>query len=140
LIINFEMIAHEIHLSPPFKKCFSFDRSNSVFWDICRMVDDTLSLDAGNAAIANLTLRPEIIWALDAGTVAESNSQLSFAPRAICERTITTVRTENCGGGAELGLSSTSEDGLSTAELRVIMDRVGGSTRSSFAFNLEHRF
>jgi hypothetical protein len=104
------------------------------------LVDDTLSLDAGEVSIANLTLRPEVIWALDAGTVAESNSQLSFAPRAICERTISTTRTEHCGGGAELGLSSTSVDGLSTAEFRVIMDRVGSSNRSSFAVNLEHRF
>lgn len=104
------------------------------------LVDDTLSLDAGTVSIANLTLRPEVIWALDADTVADSNSQLSFAPRAICERSIATTRTENCGGGAELGLSSTSEDGLSTADFRIIMDRVGSSNRSSFAFNLEHRF
>lgn len=104
------------------------------------LVDDTLSLDAGSVSIANLTLRPEVIWALDADTVAESKSQFSFAPRLICESRKTIQRTEDCGGGAEWGLSSTSEDGLSTAELRVIMDRVGGSTRSSFAFNLEHRF
>jgi hypothetical protein len=97
-------------------------------------------MDAGSVSIANLTLRPEVIWALDAETVAESNSQLSFVPRAICERTISTTRTENCGGGAELGLSSTSDDGLSTAEFRIIMDRVGSSNRSSFALNLEHRF
>jgi hypothetical protein len=104
------------------------------------LVDDTLSLDAGSVSIANLTFRPEVIWALDADTVALSNSQLSFAPRAICERTISTTRTENCGGGAELGLSSTSDDGLSNAKFRIIMDRVGSSNRSSFALNLEHRF
>uniref|UniRef100_UPI003B84A49C autotransporter domain-containing protein n=1 Tax=Marivivens marinus TaxID=3110173 RepID=UPI003B84A49C len=104
------------------------------------LVDDTLSLDAGNVSIANLTLRPEVVWALDADTVADSRSQLSFAPRAICERTIATTRTENCGGGAELGLSSTSEDGLSNAEIRFVLDRVGSSYRSSFAVNLEHRF
>jgi hypothetical protein len=104
------------------------------------LVDDTLSLDAGNVSIANLTLRPEVIWALDADTVADSNSQFSFAPRLICERTITTTRTENCGGGAELGLSSSSEDGLSNAEIRFIRDRVGSSYRSSFALNLERRF
>jgi hypothetical protein len=104
------------------------------------LVDDTLSLDAGNVSIANLTLRPEVIWALDADTVAGSNSQFSFAPRLICERTIATTRTENCGGGAEIGLSSRSEDGLSNAEFRVIVDRLGDSTRSSLAFNLERRF
>lgn len=104
------------------------------------LVDDTLSLDAGNVSIANLTLRPEVVWALDADTVADSRSQLSLAPRAICERMIATTRTENCGGGAELGLSSTSEDGLSNAEIRFVRDRVGSSYRSSFAVNLEHRF
>ena len=104
------------------------------------LVDDTLSLDAGNVSIANLTLRPEVIWALDADTVADSNSQLSFAPRAICQHTMSITRTENCGGGAEIGLSSTSEDGLSNAEFRVIVDRVGSSSRSSFALNIEHRF
>jgi hypothetical protein len=104
------------------------------------LVDDTLSLDAGNVSIANITLRPEVVWALDADTVADSRSQLSFAPRAICERMIATTRTQNCGGGAELGLSSTSEDGLSNAEIRFVRDRVGSSYRSSFAVNLEHRF
>jgi hypothetical protein len=104
------------------------------------LVDDKLSLDAGTVSIANLTLRPEIIWALDASTVAESNSQVSFAPRLICESRETVQRTEDCGGGAELGLSSQSDDGLSNVEFRVVMDRVGGTTRSSFAFNLEHQF
>ena len=104
------------------------------------LVDDALSLDAGNVSIANLTLRPEVIWALDADTVADSNSQLSFAPRAICERSIATTRTENCGGGAEIGLSSTSEDGMSNAELRVIVDKVGDSTRSSLVLNFERQF
>lgn len=103
-------------------------------------VDDTLSLDAGNVAIANLTLRPEIVWALDADTVADSNSQLSFAPRLICERRETVQSTDDCGGGAEIGLNSRSEDGLSNLEFRVIMDRVGDTTRSSFALNLERQF
>jgi hypothetical protein len=104
------------------------------------LVDDTLSLDAGNVSIANLTLRPEVIWALDADTVADSNSQLSFAPRLICERRETVRRTSDCGGGAEIGLNSRSEDGLRNVEFRMIMDRIGDTTRSSFALNLEHQF
>ena len=104
------------------------------------LVDDTLSLDGGNVSIANLTLRPEVIWALDADTVVDSNSQVSFAPRLICERTMSTIRTENCGAGAELGLSSTSRDGMSNAEFRVIVDKLGGSTRSSLMLNFERQF
>ena len=101
------------------------------------LVDDTLSLNAGTVSVANLTLRPEVIWALDADTVAESRSQLSFSPRLVCEHTIA---FNQCGGGAEVGLSSISDDGMSNIEFRVLADRVGSSTRSSFAINLEHRF
>ena len=104
------------------------------------LTDDTLSLDAGNVSIANLTLRPEIVWALDAETVADSNTQLSFAPRFICQRTSAAATTQDCGAGAEIGLSSTSEDGLSSANIRLVMDRVGNSNRSSFALNFDRRF
>ena len=104
------------------------------------LTDNTLSLDAGNVSIANLTLRPEVVWALDAETVADSNTQLSFAPRFICQRTSAAATTQDCGAGAEIGLSSTSEDGLSSANIRFVMDRVGTSNRSSFALNFERRF
>ena len=104
------------------------------------LTDDTLSLDAGDVSIANLTLRPEIVWALDAETVADSNTQLSFAPRFICQRTSAAATTQDCGAGAEIGLSSTSEDGLGSANIRLVMDRVGNSNRSSFALNFERRF
>ena len=104
------------------------------------LTDNTLSVDAGTVSTASLTLRPEIVWALDAETVAGSNAQLSFAPRFICERTTTATTTQNCGAGAEIGLSSNSEDGLSSANIRLVMDRVGNSNRSNVVFNLEHRF
>jgi hypothetical protein len=104
------------------------------------LVDNTLSLDAANVSIANLTLRPEIVWALDAETVADSNSQLSFAPRLICERTIAAATIQDCGAGAEIGLMSQSEDGLSSANIRFVVDRVGNSNRSSVVLNLEQRF
>jgi len=104
------------------------------------LTDDALSLDAGDVSIANLTLRPEIVWALDAETVADSNTQLSFAPRFICQRTSAAATAQDCGAGAEIGLSSTSEDGLSSANIRLVMDRVGNSNRSNVLFNVEHRF
>jgi len=104
------------------------------------LTDDALSLDAGDVSIANLTLRPEIVWALDAETVADSNAQLSFAPRFICQRTSAAATAQDCGAGAEIGLSSTSEDGLSSANIRLVMDRVGNSNRSNVLFNVEHRF
>ena len=104
------------------------------------LTDNTLSVDAGTVSTASLTLRPEIVWALDADAVAESHAQLSFAPRLICERTMSTTTSKSCGAGAEIGLSSNSEDGLSIANIRFVVDRVGNSKRSSVVLNLEHRF
>ena len=104
------------------------------------LTDDALSLDAGDVSIANLTLRPEIVWALDAETVADSLAQLSFAPRFICQRTSAAATTQDCGLGAELGISSSSSDGLTSLNATIIADRVGNSTRSSLQLNLEHEF
>ena len=104
------------------------------------LTDNTLSVDAGTVSTASLTLRPEIVFGLDADTVAESHAQLSFAPSFICERTMATTTSKNCGAGAEIGLSSTSEDGLSSANVRFVVDRVGNSNRSNVLFNVEHRF
>lgn len=104
------------------------------------LTDNTLSLDAGNVSITNLTLRPEVVWALDADTVADSRTQLTYAPRLICERVQSTTTTQDCGTGGELGLTSTSRDGMSNAEFRVIVDKVGDSTRSSLMLNFERQF
>ena len=104
------------------------------------LVGDTLSLDAGDVSIGTLILRPEVVWGLDADTLAESHTRFSFAPRLICESVDAGAVREDCGGGVELGLSIVSEDGLSEFTARVLADRIGNSNRSSFAINLEHRF
>ena len=104
------------------------------------LTDDTLSLDAGSVALGNMTLRTELIVPLDGATVADSNTQFSFSPRLICEYVKTTTSSDYCGGGAEIGLSSASDDGLSTADIKLIMDRIDNGTRSSVQFGLEHKF
>ena len=40
----------------------------------------------------------------------------------------------------ELGLGTQSDDRLTNAEFRVLMDRVGSSGRTSYTIKLEHRF
>ena len=104
------------------------------------LTDNTLSLNAGHVSLVNLTLRPQVIWALDADTVAKSKAQLSFSPRLVCENRRAVQRTQYCGGGAEFGLNGTSEDRSINTELRVIMDRIGQSTRSSLLVNFEYWF
>jgi hypothetical protein len=104
------------------------------------LVDNTLSLDAGDVSIANLTLRPEVVWALDGVSLAESNSRFSFSPRLICERVEAGTVRQDCGGGAEIGLTSLSTDGMTQFNVRVLADRVGSSTRSGLELGMEHRF
>ena len=104
------------------------------------LVENTLSLDAGDVSIASLTFRPEVIVPIGADFVADSNTQFTYAPRLVCEQTKSTIKTSDCGTGGELGFSSTSEDGLSSADMRILLDRINGGTRSSFAFSIEHKF
>ena len=104
------------------------------------LVDNALSLDAGDVSIASLTFRPEVIIPIGADFVADTNTQLSFAPRLVCEQIKSTTKTSDCGTGGELGFSSNSEDGMSSADMRVLLDRINGGTRSSFVFSVEHRF
>jgi len=63
-----------------------------------------------------------------------------FAPRLVCEQIKSTTKTSDFGTGGELGFSSKSEDGLSLADMRVLLDRINGGTRSSFVFSVEHKF
>jgi len=72
--------------------------------------------------------------------VSESHALFSFAPRVMCERVRVASTTNNCGRGAELGISSSSSDGLTLVNATIIADRVGNSTRSSLQLNLEHKF
>uniref|UniRef100_UPI003F6AA16A fibronectin type III domain-containing protein n=1 Tax=Lentibacter sp. TaxID=2024994 RepID=UPI003F6AA16A len=105
------------------------------------LVDNTLSLDAGDISTATVMFRPEFRIPLDGQPLAKSLSILSFAPRLICEQTtIGGGHIDNCGGGAELGVSSDTNDGLSSATIQIVTDRVGNSTRSGFRFAISHNF
>ena len=105
------------------------------------LVDNTLSLDAGDISIATVMFRPDFRIPLDDLPMADSLAILSFAPRLICEQVkVGGVSEDNCGGGAELGVKSNTSDGLSSATMKILVDRVGNSTRSGFQFQLEHRF
>ncbi|MBF9040870.1 BspA family leucine-rich repeat surface protein [Rhodobacterales bacterium LSUCC0387] len=104
------------------------------------LVDDTLSLNAGSVSIANVTLRPEVIYAIQNSPTANTNASLSFSPRLICERTMATRRTENCGSGGEVGYTAHSNDGLRNIDFRFAVDKVGSSRRSSAVFGVEMRF
>lgn len=104
------------------------------------MVDDALSLNAGSVSVANVTLRPEVIYAIQSSPTANTNASLSFSPRLICERTMATRRSQNCGSGGEVGYTAHSNDGLYDIDFRIAVDRVGSSRRSSAVLGVEMRF
>lgn len=104
------------------------------------LVDDTLSLNAGSVSVANVTLRPEVIYAIQNSPTANTNASLSFSPRLICERTMATRRTQNCGSGGEVSYTAYSNDGLRNIDFRFAVDKVGSSRRSSAVLGVEMRF
>ena len=81
-----------------------------------------------------------MIVPIGADFVAGTNTHFTYAPRFVCEQIKSATKTSDCGTGGELGFSSTSEDGLSSADMRILLDRINGGTRSSFAFSVEHKF
>ncbi len=72
--------------------------------------------------------------------MGDSTTQLSIVPRIVCEYAKTTSSANDCGTGAEFGLSSLSKNGLSNADIRLAMDRLNGGTQSSVRFDIVHRF
>ena len=104
------------------------------------LVDDTLTLNAGSVSVANLTLRPEVRMDIDQVSVLPGAGILSFSPRLICERTMSTRRTQNCGSGGEVGYTAHSNDGLRNIDFRIMVDKVGSDSRSSAVFGVEMRF
>ena len=102
--------------------------------------DDTLSLDAGSVSTATIMFRPEFRVPMDGMAVSESHALFSFAPRVMCERVTAATTVSDCGRGAELGITSSSSDGLTSLNATIIADRVVNSTRRSLQFNIEHKF
>jgi hypothetical protein len=48
--------------------------------------------------------------------------------------------TKDCGGGAEFGYSSTSEDGLRNTDAIISIDRMGTTTTTGIELNMEIHF
>jgi hypothetical protein len=103
-------------------------------------VDNRVSVDADSVSIANLTIRPEFRVPMDGRSNADSLSLFTFAPRLICERVEAVSTTEDCGAGAEIGLTKTSDDGASQFVARVKADRIASSTRTGLELRFEHQF
>ena len=104
------------------------------------LTDSTLSMDGGSISQSSITLNSQIKVPLDAVDVSQSRSMFTFVPRVTCSRTEMASFTNDCGGGAEFGYSSTSEDGLRNTNAKVSMDRMGTTTTTGIELNMEIHF
>lgn len=104
------------------------------------VVDNTLSLDAGDVTIATMTARPEVRISLIEEEATARLEQFTFAPRFVCERIVTDSVDESCGGGVDIGFISRSQDGMSNLTWRLSRDYVGNSTRTGFEIKIQHSF
>ena len=105
------------------------------------LVDDSLTLDPGDTTIAKLTVRPEMRRDLEDEYMSSGyTSQLTMAPRLICEWVTTDRRTQDCGSGAEVGLLRRSYDGLSQFTGTISRDYVGSSGRTGLEFKFKRLF
>jgi hypothetical protein len=104
------------------------------------LVDDTLSMDAGSVSMASGAFTAEFKVPLDGLSVSNSHALFTIAPRLICERTMAADTTNDCGGGAEIGIVSRSSDGLSNLSVNIRSDRVGDTTRTGLGLQFERSF
>ena len=104
------------------------------------LVDDKLSMDAGSVSMANGTFTAKFKTPLDGRAVSDSHTLFTFAPRVTCERIMATDTTNDCDGGAEIGIVSRSSDGLSHLSINIRSDRVGTTTSTGLGLNFEHAF
>ena len=102
--------------------------------------DNGLSLDAGMVTLANLTFRPEFRVPLDGMDLAQSQRLITLSPRLICQQSTATTTAQTCGGGAEIGLQTHAEDGMTTTSGQIQTDWIDGHTRTSGQLGIEMRF
>jgi hypothetical protein len=77
---------------------------------------------------------------MDGLSVVDSLSVFSFALRLVCQEVHTGTVMQGCGGGAEIGVSGGSEDGLTTYDIKLVGDRIGNRTGTSLQFGFELKF
>ena len=104
------------------------------------MTDNTLSMDGGSVSQSSIVLNSPFKVPLDGQTVANSLSLVTVTPRLTCSRVDVSEVTQDCGGGAELGIKTSSADGLSIADAKISMDQMAGTFTKAIQVNVEFRF
>ena len=100
-----------------------------------------ITSSVGDTTFAELIAKPEFIFPMEQQAGSNMVPVASAAPRFICERSDASgVVTKDCGGGVELGIDATSEDGMTNFNASVRFDRLGSVNRQGLNLQAELRF
>ena len=104
------------------------------------LTEDNLSLDGGSAKMSNVSFAPQFKVQFSEVLIEEYASTFSIAPKVTCVSVRNTTTTKGCGGGATMGLESTSDDGMSKFNVGFEYGDVNNLKRRSLKLSVEHRF
>lgn len=99
-----------------------------------------LTVAVGTVRFIDIVATPEFIFAVDPIGTGFSDTELSVSPRLTCERRAAAIVNRNCGSGLALGMTSKSDDGMTTINSSVSFDRIGGQNRRGLQLQAERRF
>lgn len=104
------------------------------------LTDSGLTLDIGHISVANVMLRPQVIWDLASEHGTDVQRQVSFSPRFTCERQRALDVSQDCGTGVELTFTSHTTDPNQTVDFRFTEDHIGTVTRTSYQLDIKWGF
>ncbi|MCB1478026.1 MAG: hypothetical protein KDJ62_03965 [Rhodobiaceae bacterium] len=106
------------------------------------LVNPDLYLNAGEVSVANMKLSPEFVVPLKNDLGSGHDLFFSLAPELICEsvQSSSSAADDYCGGGAEVGLTGKSANGMSLVSGKVGMDYLNDKARTRLELRLRRQF
>jgi hypothetical protein len=99
-----------------------------------------VSLKGDDTTLARIRFTPEIAMPLAAMTSSSRTTTFSFGPRVLCEWVWSEDHSNDCGGGAQVGISSVSLLSGGTTRAHAEVERLGNTTRLGLALRYNQAF
>lgn len=99
-----------------------------------------VSLKGDDTMLARIRFTPEIAMPLAAMTSSSRTTTFSFGPRVLCEWVWSEDHSNDCGGGAQVGISSVSLLNGGATRAHAEVERLGNTTRLGLALRYNQAF
>lgn len=99
-----------------------------------------VSLQGDDTKLMRLRFTPEIEIPLTSMTSTVRTTKFSFGPRVLCEWVWSEDQSSDCGGGAQVGISSVSLLNGGTTRAHAEVERLGNTTRLGLAVRYNQAF